>query len=296
MFTIKQAAARVGVEPATLRAWEQRYAVVTPQRSPSGYRVYGEVDLRVLRSMTGLIHDGWSAAQAAEQALKQESERLSPDLAPRPEPGVVLDPAVLVECGARFDAAMLTKALDEAFSRASFESVVAHWMLPGLKALGQAWVEGKVSIAGEHFVTAAIQRRLGMAYEAAANPAAGPLVVVGLPADSRHELGVLTFATLMRRQGAKTRYVGADLPVEAWVDAVREMAPTAVVLAAPMDADAPIVEETARAIVQERPEVSVFVGGARQTEVTGVEGLGDDILEAAAYLRGRLSQSVAVPQ
>ena len=34
------------------------------------------------------------------------------------------------------------------------------------------------------------------------------------------ELGVLTFATLLRRQGVRTRYVGADLPAEAWRDAV----------------------------------------------------------------------------
>ena len=74
MFTIKQAAARVGVEPATLRAWEQRYGVVSPQRSQAGYRVYGDADLRVLRAMSSLIQEGWSAAQAAEQAVKVEAQ------------------------------------------------------------------------------------------------------------------------------------------------------------------------------------------------------------------------------
>ncbi len=290
MFTIKQAAARVGVESATLRAWEQRYAVVEPQRSPAGYRVYGEADLRVLRTMAGLIQDGWSAAQAAEQALKVESQRRLAEPTARESSGFDTGPEILVECGERFDAALLTRVLDDVFSRASFETVVTQWMLPGLEAMGRAWLDGRLTIAGEHFVTAAIQRRLGMAFEAAGNPTGGPLVLVGLPAESRHELGVLTFATLMRRQGVRTRYVGADLPCEAWVSAVTQTDPDAVVLGVPMDADVLSVEQTVAAIREVRPEVDIYVGGGRQSAVTGVHQLGDDILEAADQLRARLGE------
>lgn len=294
MFTIKQAAARVGVEPATLRAWEQRYGVVSPQRSQAGYRVYGDSDLRVLRTMSSLIQEGWSAAQAAEQALKVEVQRGdvtldAPQVASVRE--VVGDPGVLVHCGARFDATLLTQALDDAFGRASFEAVATQWLLPGLEALGRAWADGTLSIAGEHFVTAAVQRRLGMAYEAAGNAPTGPLVLVGLPAESRHELGVLTFATLLRRQGVRTRYVGADLPAEAWLDAVQDMGATAVVLGVPMDADVRSVEHTIEVMRQARPDLAVFVGGARQGDVSGADALGGDLLDAADHLRHRLEQT-----
>lgn len=293
MFTIKQAAARVGVEPATLRAWEQRYGVVSPQRSQAGYRVYGDADLRVLRTMSSLIQEGWAAAQAAEQALKVEEERTSVVL-DAPQVGsvrdVVGDPEILVACGVRFDGALLTQALDDAFGRASFEAVATQWLLPGLEALGRAWADGTMSIAGEHFVTAAIQRRLGMAYEAAGNAPTGPLVLVGLPADSRHELGVLTFATLLRRQGVRTRYVGADLPAEGWLDAVEDMSPSAVVLGVPMDADVDTVEHTVHVMRQARPDLAVFVGGARQSAVEGAVPLGGDLLGAADALRQRLEQ------
>ena len=294
MFTIKEAAARVGVEPATLRAWEQRYGVVSPQRSQAGYRVYGDADLRVLRTMSSLIQEGWSAAQAAEQALKVEAEGDRTPLDAQPDASVhevVGDPEVLVDCGARFDGALLTRALDDAFGRASFEAVATQWLLPGLEALGRAWADGTMSIAGEHFVTAAVQRRLGMAYEAAGNAPAGPLVLVGLPADSRHELGVLTFATLLRRQGVRTRYVGADLPAEAWLDAVEDMAPAAVVLGVPMDADVRTVEQTVDVLRQARPDLGIFVGGALQGAVSGAEALGGDLLAAADHLRQRLEQT-----
>lgn len=293
MFTIKQAATRVGVEAATLRAWEQRYQVVSPQRSPSGYRVYSDADLRVLRTMAALIKDGWSAAQAAEQALKVEAQRGAAQPEPEVDAVVLGDPALLVRAGVDFDASLLTRLLDDAFGRASFETVVSQWLLPGLAAMGQAWADGRMSIAGEHFVTAAIQRRLGMAYEAAGNPPAGPLVLVGLPAESRHELGVLTFATLMRRLGTRTRYVGPDLPVEAWVQVVTETSPAAAVLGVPMDADVLTVERTVHAIREASGEVAIYVGGARQAAVPGVEHLGDDIVAAARDLRDRLDRAPA---
>ncbi len=37
---------RVGVSVEALRAWERRYGVLRPSRSPSGYRLYGRDDQR----------------------------------------------------------------------------------------------------------------------------------------------------------------------------------------------------------------------------------------------------------
>lgn len=277
----------VGVEPSTLRAWEQRYAVVTPQRSPGGYRVYGDGDVAALRSMADLISNGWSAAQAAQKVKGADMSGVATATATVTE----LGPEVLAQCAEEFDAALLTRALDEAFGRSSFEHVVSEWLLPGLAALGRGWAEGRVTIAGEHFVTAAVQRRVGAAYEAAGNPVTGPLVLIGLPPESRHELGVLIFATLLRRLGVRTRYMGGDLPVADWLLAVRTIEPTAVVLAAPMDNDVAGVEETAQAITERRPDFPVFVGGAAQESVTGAERLGHGMLDAARQLATRLQGS-----
>lgn len=282
MFTIKQAASMVGVEASTLRAWEQRYEVVSPRRSQGGYRVYDDADLARLRSMSELIRAGWSAAQAAEKVKAEAVPAAQGALA------TGLGPEVLAQCAEDFDATLLTQALDEAFGRSSFEHVVSEWLLPGLADLGRGWVEGRVTIAGEHFVTAAVQRRVGSAYEAAGNPVAGPLVLIGLPPESRHELGVLIFATLLRRLGVRTRYIGGDLPVADWMLAVRTIEPAAVVLAAPMDVDVPGVEATVRAIAERRPDLPVFVGGASQEQVEDVVRLGHDMLEAARHLAGRL--------
>ena len=46
MYTIKRAAEITGVPAATLRAWERRYAIIQPERTDSGYRLYDDESVR----------------------------------------------------------------------------------------------------------------------------------------------------------------------------------------------------------------------------------------------------------
>ena len=97
--------------------------------------------------------------------------------------------------------------------------------MPTLLALGNAWHGGVVTVAGEHFVSAAVQRRLAAAFDAAPGQRRRPRVVVGLARGSRHELGVLAFAVALRRAGLEVVYVGGDLPAETWVVTATGQAP-----------------------------------------------------------------------
>jgi MerR family transcriptional regulator, light-induced transcriptional regulator len=62
---IGELARRTGVSPNLLRAWEQRYGLLRPARSPGGFRLYSRADEVRIRRMTELIGQGLSAAEAA---------------------------------------------------------------------------------------------------------------------------------------------------------------------------------------------------------------------------------------
>ncbi len=94
MYTIKRAAELTGISVATLRAWERRYAVVTPARSDGGYRLYDAADVRALAIMNSLVNEGWSARQAAQETLA----RLSND-EPESERGRPMAPVVPLAVG-----------------------------------------------------------------------------------------------------------------------------------------------------------------------------------------------------
>jgi CheY-like chemotaxis protein len=76
VYSIGALANMLGLSPATLRSWEDRYAVVVPERSKGSQRLYSRDQLDQLRFVCGQMQKGLSAADA-HRAL---AERLSTGL------------------------------------------------------------------------------------------------------------------------------------------------------------------------------------------------------------------------
>ena len=289
MYTIKQAAIRAGVSVPLLRAWERRYGVVQPERTPSGYRLYDDAAIERLRSMRLLIETGWSPSQAAREI---EANGL-PVASPGTPPAEDATPATagggdktttFVDAAAALDGQGVEAVLDDLFATASFERVVDDRIMPALRALGDAWADGTVSVAGEHAASHAVLRRISAAFEAAARLDVEHPVVVGLPPGSRHEIGALAFATAARRQGIGVVYLGADVPQESWSHAVEVTNARAVVIGIPTAQD----RKPARDVVlrmTERPGLLVAVGGP------GAEG--SDLPESVLRLSDGIGTSAA---
>lgn len=296
MYTIKRAAELTGISLSTLRAWERRYGVVSPARSDGRYRLYSAEDLRALGIMAALVQEGWSAREAAAETKARLSSGGSvPGRALAPGSavaGAVSDDLVaeLVEAAAALDPARVSDVLDDAFARAAFERVVDDWLMPALVVIGDSWADGRITVAGEHLLSYAIQRRLAAAYEAAGGRAVGPVVALGLPPGARHELGILAFAVGLRRAGFSTAYLGADLPAGDWVAAVGARAAAAVVLAVPRQADVVPARQVCEELRNARPDVVTFVGGGRQEDVgAGSVPLGHQVRAGVELLESTLT-------
>ena len=165
--------------------------------------------------------------------------------------------------------------------------------MPALLRLGQAWHRGEVSVAGEHFVSAGVHRRLAAALDAVPHHAGAPRVLVGLARGSRHELGVLAFSVALARAGLDVVYVGGDLPPDSWVVAATTQRPAAVVIGVPAAEDVPAVRDTVAALAAARPELLVLLGGGHQERVKAGELLGHSLGAAATSLARRLGAGSA---
>lgn len=64
-YRINWVAEQTGIPEATLRAWERRYGVPEPERTPSGYRIYSVNDVKKVQRMRELCAGGMSPSQAA---------------------------------------------------------------------------------------------------------------------------------------------------------------------------------------------------------------------------------------
>ena len=105
--------------------------------------------------------------------------------------------------------------------------------------------------------------------------------------NSRHELGVLAFAVLLKRAGFDAVYLGCDLPSDSWVVAVTTLDPVLVVLGVHADNEVPAARDAVATIRTARPALPVLLGGAQQDRVGNGEPLGHSLAAAARELARR---------
>lgn len=74
-YRINVVSEQTGVPEATLRAWERRYQVPKPERTPSGYRIYSRDDVAQVQQIRALCEQGMSPAEAAKQVALRKAER-----------------------------------------------------------------------------------------------------------------------------------------------------------------------------------------------------------------------------
>ena len=281
MYTIRQASARTGLGAPLIRAWERRYGVISPSRTPGGYRLYDEDAIQTLLAMRGLLDRGWTASEAARAIGAGEVAVADVAIDPPPGAGPTLSSAAahrarvvgrFVAAAESTSTAETEAAIDEILASGSFEAVVDDLLLPAAAAIGDAWAAGRLSVAAEHAASAAIARRLAAAYQAAA-VAGRTTVLVGLPPGSRHELGALAFAVALRRRGVGVMYLGPDVPVDAWADIAQRSKARAAVIGVVTDADRAPAAAVAKALKAGGVGIVAMGGAAASDDHVSTHGV-----------------------
>ncbi|HSP39470.1 MAG TPA: MerR family transcriptional regulator [Frankiaceae bacterium] len=277
---------RTGVSPELLRAWEQRYKLLHPTRSPGGYRLYSLEDEGRVRRMTTLIGQGLSAAEAASRAAAAAGLPSSSDDLPSSSEGPLVDDLAsrLAAALDSFDTEGAQAAFDRLLAALSVELVLTDVVLPYLRDLGARWSAGRASIAQEHFASSLIRGRLlGLARDWGTG--AGPSALLACLPGEVHDLGLIAFGVLIARRGWQVTFLGADTPLDTVTSSAQALRPALVVLAT---VDGQKFQALVREIraVAEQVAVAVVAPGVDPQDVAaiGARPLPTDILAAARAL------------
>jgi MerR family transcriptional regulator, light-induced transcriptional regulator len=226
LFRIGELSRRSGVSPELLRAWERRYALLEPKRSPGGLRLYSARDVERVEAMRQHLAAGLAAAEAA--ALATSTERDTVEGAP-PPPAAARDE--LAAALAAFDEAAAHAVVDALLAAMSLDALLRDVIVPYLHELGARWERGEVSVAQEHFASGVLRGRL-LGLARGWGRGLGPRAVLACAPDEQHDLGLIAFGLALRARGWRIVYLGADTPLESVADAARECDPEFVVVSA----------------------------------------------------------------
>lgn len=230
-YRIKTASELVGVPKNTLIAWERRYQVVDPERTSSGYRVYSDADVAILKRVRELTEQGYKAGEACRLVKRDQ-------MAPAP--------AQAVSASGEAALTAIRVALQDrllAFDREGADRVVMRLLMvpfercldevyfPLLHDVGDCWQAGTITVVQEHYVTAFCREKLlVMLHSVQAGIGSAPEITCATPPGEHHELGLLAVALRLVLRGYRVVYLGTNVPTAALCQHVEARRPAGLCL------------------------------------------------------------------
>jgi methanogenic corrinoid protein MtbC1 len=197
------------------------------------------------------IDEGMQTSQAirALQHLEREGAELSSLLTPQaPQSAGSLASLEmlrqhLLDSLMAHDAETAGQVLSDALALYPLEPLIFELLAPTFNAVGEAWSEGEINIATEHFATQYLRQHLLLWLRS--GPPSYPVrpVVLACAPGELHEGSLLMLAVLLRRLRWPVVYLGQTLPLSDLAALVDEVDAVAVVLVA-------MTEEPARALAE----------------------------------------------
>ncbi len=271
---IQLAARRTELSTYVLRAWEQRYGVVTPQRSTSGRRLYSAADIERLQllqfatrtgrrigDIANLTHKDLVALCAADSCANAISARNSTLGDSRWQ--IREHYRACMHAIHQLDPPSLESTLYNAALVVSLPVLLEELLTSLLHDIGAQCRKGAIRIGEEHMATAVIRSFLGTLTLNRNVQPSDPRMAVATPTGQRHELGALMAAVTEASEGWNAIYLGADIPADEIAAAAMQTQARAVAISIiyPTD-DGNLFYELQRLHRQLSSDVLLWTGGA----------------------------------
>jgi methanogenic corrinoid protein MtbC1 len=149
----------------------------------------------------------------------------------------------------------------------SLAALYQRVITPAMHELGRLWAEGAITVADEHLATAVTHRVLAairppQAFEQTFRSGSEkPSALLAAVQGEQHALGLRMAADLLEDRGYRVAYLGADVPTDALLQAVRTLSPDLLGLSVTMPESTRRLEEVVEAVHEEQWQLPLLFGG-----------------------------------
>jgi len=281
LFPIRTVSAVTGVNPITLRAWERRYNLIVPKRTPKGHRLYTKEDIERIERVTALLNQGMAISQVkplldkAQTPHANSTSELNQDIWSKYQD-------LMMQAISTFDEHRLDSTYNDALSLYPVDIVSSRLITPLLQKLGKQWKESGSGIAEEHFFSVYLRNKLGARIQHMNLRTTGPLLLIACLPGEQHEIGMLLFSLAALNYGYRALILGANLPLDQIPAVVEKRACDAIVLSGFSKPARDLFKQHLPKLVSS-VSIPVFTGGAladrHKDEIESVQAIyaGTDI-------------------
>jgi MerR family transcriptional regulator, light-induced transcriptional regulator len=284
-YRIQAVSRMTGVPAHTLRAWERRYGVPTPQRTDSAYRLYTEVDVDLIRRLKARTDAGMAPSQAAVlvKRLAEAGEAL-----PAPLPADAFEAAVtrITDAVERFDPLAVERAVRGAMVLGSARAIFDRVFAPALRRIGTAQAAGHISVAQEHLASEHLGTATRELLRLLQPDTPVRQVLLACVQDEFHVSPLYGSALHFAQWGYGVVMLGVNTPPDALADAVAAIRPNAVGLSTSQALSAERAPALLAAYATACGDVPWVVGGA------GAAGIAEAVRAAGGLVTSGAPETI----
>lgn len=211
-FTIKDIENLSGVKAHTIRIWEQRYNFLKPQRTGTNIRYYSNEELKIILNIALLNKFGYKISHINKMDFEEIYARLHSLSHYQAQQERIINEMISLMVDLEVDS--FEELVDNQIREKGADKIINEIIFPFLEKVGILWITNNINPAQEHLVTNIIRQKIIVGIETAVSRIrSNKVALLFLPEGQYHELGLLYVYYLLKNNGVKVLYLGADVPV-----------------------------------------------------------------------------------
>ena len=228
-YSIKDLESISGIKAHTLRIWEVRYELFKPHRTDTNIRLYSNDDIRKLLNIALLNNHGLKISKIATLSNSEISTKALEILST--EDTFQSQINSLTMAMVEIDEDRFESVVSNSILKFGLEDTITQIIYPFLVKVGVLWRTESINPGQEHFITNLIRQKLIAAIDAQVMQITddSKKFLLYLPENELHEISILFYNYLIRKNKYKTIYLGQSVPFEDVVKICDSMQPTHVI-------------------------------------------------------------------
>lgn len=213
-YSIKELENLCGIKAHTIRMWEKRYAILTPQRSDSNIRHYTEEELKKLITISILNRRGMKISKIARLSDSELLREVLRTGAADETSEEAFKPGDLIMSAMRFSEEEFREKLNQFISEKGLTDAYLQVFYPLMQKARALWLTDCISKPQEQFIRHVIRTILiseGVTSSAASGDQSAAIVNLADP-ESENDLVFLKY--LLRQKGYDVVYTEGTLSIE----------------------------------------------------------------------------------
>ena len=218
-FSIKDLENLTGIKAHTIRIWEKRYNLLSPNRTDTNIRTYNISSLQKLLNISYLNNNGIKISKIA----KLKDDGIAAKVREIASRNKLENHAInaLKMAMMNFDQILFYNTYNSLIENKTFSDIFYGVFLPLLNEIGLLWQTHTITPAHEHFISTHIKQKILLNIEKLQSIEPKPsskTFVLFLPENEIHDIGLLFINYQLRSKGYHTIFLGESVPMDSLKD------------------------------------------------------------------------------